>query len=407
MLGEMSQPPKVPTTRPATVRLLLPAVVVVLVALCLRGPFSAVGPVLGELGNELSVRLTALAVLASLPLAVFGVLSPIAPALAARIGLHRAVAAGVALLAAGIALRMAGVVGLFAGTVLLSAGIAVANVLLPAVARAEYGARAAGVVGLVTASMALSAAAGAGLAHPLTSATGGSALGGLTLWLVPVLVALLAMAVLAHARQGATAQSPAPADRRGMLRDRLAVAVTVYFGLQSLLFYAMLTWLPDILEARAGVTAVAAGGLTALAATLGGPASLVVPVLAARRHSQVGWVIAVTVPTALGLLGLLLAPSSAPLLWAVLYGLGTGAAFPLSMTLVLLRTRDVAQTGRLSAAAQSAGYLLAATGPIAVGVLAEATGGWQISLVLLLAVIAAQATVGVAAARPGFVSARS
>lgn len=386
--------------------LVLPAAVVVLVALCLRGPFAAVGPLLGELGDQLAVPLTALAVLASLPLVVFGLLSPVAPVLAARIGLHRAVVAGVALLAAGIAVRTAGVVGLFAGTVLLSAGIAVANVLLPAVARAEYGARAAGVVGLVTASMALSAALGSGLAQPLAAA-GGSALRGLALWLPPVLVALAAAALLARARRGAPAPAPVVADRRGILRDPVAVAVTAFFGLQSLSFYAMLTWLPDVLEAEAGVGPVAAGGLTALAALLGGPASLVVPALAARRRDQVLAAVVISVPTAVALLGLLLAPASAPLLWAVLYGLGTGAAFPLSMTVVLLRTRDVEQTGRLSAAAQSAGYLLAATGPIAVGALAEVTGGWRAGLILLLAVLAAQTAAGVAAGRARLVTARS
>src|SRR4051812_3461195 len=386
----------------------LPALVVVLVALCLRGPFAAVGPLLGELSDELSVPLTALAVLASLPLVGFGLLSPAAPVLASRIGLYRAVLAGVLLLALGIAVRLAGVVGLFVGTVVLSAGIAVANVLLPAVARAEYGERAAGVVGLVTASMAVSAALGTGLAQPLTSLAGGNALRGLALWLVPVLVAAVAVGLLARARRGSSAGVPSPAaDRTGILRDPVAIAVTVFFGLQSLSFYAMLTWLPDILEADAGVSAVTAGGLTALAAVLGGPASLVVPTVAARFRSQALLVLVITAPTLVAILGLLLAPSSAPLLWALLYGLGTGAAFPLSMTLVLLRTRDVGQPGRLSAAAQSAGYLLAATGPIVVGALAEVTGGWRAGLLALVGVQVAQAAVGVAAGRPRLVSATS
>ena len=385
----------------------LPALVVVLVALCLRGPFAAVGPLLGELSDQLSVPLTALAVLASLPLVVFGLLSPAAPVLASRIGLHRAVLAGVLLLAVGVAVRLAGVVGLFAGTVLLSAGIAIANVLLPAVARAEYGERAAGVVGLVTASMAVSAALGTGLAQPLEGVAGGSALRGLALWLLPVLAAALAIGLLARARGGTTAAAPPAADRKGILREPVAIAVTVFFGLQSLSFYAMLTWLPDILESDAGVSPITAGGFTALAAVLGGPASLVVPPLAARRPSQVGAVLLICTPTLVSILGLLLAPSSAPLLWALLYGLGTGSAFPLSMTLVLLRTRDVAQTGRLSAAAQSAGYLLAATGPIAVGALAEATGGWRAGLLVLLAVQMVQAGFGVMAGRPRLLSASS
>ena len=392
--------------RRGSVVLALPAVVVVVVALCLRGPFAAVGPLLGELSEQLSVPLTALAVLASLPLVVFGLLSPVAPALATRIGLHRAVVVGVLLLAVGIAVRTAGVGGLFTGTVLLSAGIAVANVLLPAVARAEYGARAAGVVGLVTASMAVSAALGSGLAQPLAE-VGGSALRGLALWLPPVAVAAVAAALLASARRSVPAPAPAVADRRGILRDRVALAVTLFFGLQSLSFYAMLTWLPEVLETKAGVPAVTAGGLTAVAALLGGPASLIVPVLAARRPDQVLAAVLIAVPTTVALLGLLVAPAAAPLLWAVLYGLGTGAAFPLSMTVFLLRTRDVEQTGRLSAAAQSAGYLVAATGPIAVGALAELTGGWRAGLLVLLGVVAAQTAAGIAAGRPRLVTSAS
>jgi CP family cyanate transporter-like MFS transporter len=104
-------------------------------------------------------------------------------------------------------------------------------------------------------------------------------------------------------------------------------------------------------------------------------------------------------------LGLILAPDAAPVLWSVLYGLGTGAAFPLAMTLVLVRSRDVAQTGRLSAASQSLGYLLAASGPLAVGLLHEATDGWTAGLVLLLAVLVGQLLVGLLAARPRLVRA--
>ena len=69
-----------------------------------------------------------------------------------------------------------------------------------------------------------------------------------------------------------------------------------------------------------------------------------------------------------------------------------------------VRSRDVAQTGRLSASAQSIGYLIAATGPLAVGLLHEATGGWEAGLVLLLVVVTLQGIVGIAAGRDRLVS---
>jgi MFS transporter, CP family, cyanate transporter len=384
---------------------LAPAAALVLAALCLRAPFSAVGPLLDELGDEFGLSTAALAVVTALPLVCFGLISPFAPALAAWIGLHRALVVGLAALTAGIALRLGGSIGLFAGTVLLTGGIAIVNVLLPAAARSEYGSRSAVVVGMTTASMATSASAGAGLAQPLAS-LGGSARIGLLLWVVPVLAALTVVAVLAWFRRDVPPPTAAaPGSRTAILRDRVALAVTLFFGLQSLAFYAMLTWLPDVLESEAGVSPVTAGALVALAAVLGAPAALIVPPLAARRPHQGWWVVGVSVPTALAIAGLLLAPAAAPVVWALLYGLGTGAAFPLAMTLVLQRTRDVGQTGRLSASAQSIGYLIAATGPLAVGLLHQVTGDWTSGLVLLLGVLLAQTVIGLAAARPRLVSA--
>jgi CP family cyanate transporter-like MFS transporter len=376
-----------------------PAVALVLAALCLRGPFSAVGPVLDELAAELSVSTGTLSVVTSLPLICFGLVSPFAPVLAARLGLHRGALAATAVMAVGIALRLAGVPGLFVGTVVLTAGIALVNVLAPALARAEYGSRSAAVVGAVTGSMALSASIGAGTAQPLADLTG-SALTALTLWIVPVLVAVLALGLLTRFRPERSAPPPAPGRRTAILRDRVALAVMLFFGLQSLSFYAMLTWLAGVLEGDAGITPVGAGALVALAALVGAPLSLVIPPLAARRPGQAGWVIGSAVPVAVGIVGLLVAPTAATVLWAVLYGLGTGASFPLAMTLILVRSRDVAQTGRLSAASQTLGYLVAATGPLAVGLLHEASGSWRPGLALLLGVLVVQVAVGLVAARP-------
>ncbi|MCP9981506.1 hypothetical protein [Actinomadura madurae] len=84
-------------------------------------------------------------------------------------------------------------------------------------------------------------------------------------------------------------------------------------------------------------------------------------------------------------------------------GVGTGSAFPLAYTLLSLRSPSPSAAARLSGMAQTGGYLLAATGPLAVGVLHEATGGWNVPLVLLLVLVVPELAVGLLAARPGFV----
>jgi MFS transporter, CP family, cyanate transporter len=223
---------------------------------------------------------------------------------------------------------------------------------------------------------------------------------------VPAVLALAALALLALRRGGSTPPATRPSTGP-ILADRAAQAVALYFGLQALSFYAMLTWLPTILRDDAGLTTAASGALVAAAAVLGAPAALVLPGRVARSSSQPRWVVAVTLPIAVALLGLLLAPGSAPVLWALLYGLGTGMGLPLGMVLMLLRTRDVAQTGRLSAAAQSSGYLLAATGPLGVGLLHDATAGWTLPLLVLLLVLVVQTAAGLSAARPRLVTDRA
>lgn len=346
---------------------------------------------------EYDVGRPALAVMTALPLLCFGLMSPAAPLLAAKLGLHKAITLGAAALIAGVVLRAVGAPGLFAGTVLLAAGIAVVNVLLPAVVRADHDGRAA-LVGATTASIALSASLGAGLAQPLAEATG-SARGSLLAWLLPVVLAATALVAFSPARAVGGATASMGAGARFILADRVAVAVTLYFGLQALSFYAMLAWLPTILVDTAQLDPAAAGTLLAVAAALGAPAALVVPRAASRVVDQSRWAVAVTIVNAVALAGLLLWPASAPILWAMLYGLGTGAAFPLALTLVVLRTSDARQTGRLSASAQSVGYLLAATGPLGVGLLHAATDTWTVPLSALAVVLLAQGTAGVAAGR--------
>lgn len=371
-------------------------------ALCLRGPFAGVGPLVDRLSAEYDVGQTGLAVLTALPLLCFALASPTAPLLAARLGLHRAIVVGGLGVIGGVAVRAAGAPGLFTGTILLSAGIAVVNVLLPAVVRTDHGGRAA-VIGATTASIALSASLGAGLAQPLVAVTG-SARASLLAWLVPLVLAVLAFAAFSPARNLIGAPARAGGGGRFILSDRVAIAVTVYFGLQALSFYAMLAWLPTILMDTAQVEPAAAGALLAVAAALGAPAALIVPRAASRAANQSRWALALTLINAAALAGLLLAPAVAPALWALLYGLGTGAAFPLAMTLIVLRSSDAAQTGRLSASAQSVGYLLAFTGPLGVGLLYAAASTWRLPLSALALVLVAQAAAGHLAGRARTVS---
>ena len=374
---------------------LLLALAIVLVAVNLRPAVAGVGPVLPELRAGLSLSGTAVAVLTTLPVLCFGLLATTAPRLARRYGIEPVLVGIMAALAVGALGRVLdGAPALFVGTVVAGGAIAIGNVLIPPLIKRDFPDRTGSMMGVYSMAVSGTAAVAAGLAVPLAGATGLGWRGALGVWAVPAAVAALVWLPRSRGRT----RPPTPPPARSLLRDPLAWQLTVYFGLQSLSFYAVLAWLPSMYR-DFGASPAVAGFLLSLSGLVQIPVSLVLPGLAARARTQVGYAVAGTALIGAGLAGVLLAPMAAPYLWVALIGLGQGGCFALGLNLFVLRTRRVADTARVSAMAQSIGYTLCAVGPLLVGVLHDATGSWTVPLVLLLALLVPQLVTGALAGR--------
>ncbi|MBO0818804.1 MAG: MFS transporter, partial [Actinobacteria bacterium] len=187
--------------------------------------------------------------------------------------------------------------------------------------------------------------------------------------------------------------------RAGVARYLLAWQVMSFMGLQSLIYYATLSWLPILFRDR-GSSAAAAGTLLALLNLGNGLGALLVPVLAHRRRDARGLAGATVVISAAGLTGIWLAPLSTAAVWTLLLGLGQGAALGLAIYLMAARAPDARVAASLSAFAQGAGYLVATAGPLLIGLLHSATGGWAVPVIALLVFVGGEAVAGWLAARP-------
>ncbi|WP_416520525.1 CynX/NimT family MFS transporter [Streptomyces achromogenes] len=383
----------------------------VLLTLNLRAAITGVPPLLGELQDTFGLTGVEVSVLTTLPELCLGVFSALAPLLARRIGTEAAITVALVGITAGLLLRVVPAeTALFAGTVLAAAGMATGNVLVPAVIKRGFPHRVGTLTGLSMMLLSVGGAAGAGLAVPLDH------LGGwrpaLAAWAVPALVAALVWGPLALRARTRRPQRPAAdtvaetaaraaAGQGSLLRSPLAWAVMVFMGMTSLMFYTLTAWLPEIMHDH-GFTPATAGMMNSVIIVIGIPLGFVVPVVAARMRDQRPLVLGVVALMAVGLGGLLLAPR-AGWVWIAVFGVATGSAFPIALTLLNLRSPDAAVTARLSGMAQSGGYLLAATGPLTFGVLRSATGGWEASIWLLLLLVVPELVCGLLAARPGFV----
>uniref|UniRef100_UPI00066B5F64 MFS transporter n=1 Tax=Streptomyces sp. SBT349 TaxID=1580539 RepID=UPI00066B5F64 len=192
--------------------------------------------------------------------------------------------------------------------------------------------------------------------------------------------------------------APAAApDVPSMVRSRTAWSLAVFFGLQATAAYITIGWAPQIFR-DAGVPASTAGLLLAVIMGLGAPLGLIVPRLATRMRHQGPLTAGLGLCGLVGYAGLWLAPAAGAWVWAIFLGVAN-CAFPVALTMIGLRARSGAGTARLSAFAQSVGYLICIPGPLLVGTLNEATGGWHVPLALMAALMALQITFGVLAGR--------
>jgi CP family cyanate transporter-like MFS transporter len=183
-----------------------------------------------------------------------------------------------------------------------------------------------------------------------------------------------------------------------MRRHALAWQVTLFMGLQSLSYYAALSWFPTMFRDR-GASAAYAGTLLALMNVGNAVTALAVPVLAQRFRDQRVLAAVSMAVTAAGLAGSGFAPSGVAPVFVFLLGLGQGASLGLGVYYTMARAPDPATAASLSAFAQGIGYLLASTGPLLIGFLHTATGSWTAPVTVLLAVAVLQLITGWLAGR--------
>jgi CP family cyanate transporter-like MFS transporter len=390
--------------RPYEITLLVVAVAAA--GLNLRTAVTSLPPLFPDLQTQLHLSTATLSLLAATPVICFGVVSAFTAWLNRRYGEEMILLVALVLLTAGLLLRgVAPGVMLFPGTVLAASAIAVLNVLLSSMAKRRWPERAGLLIGIYLTTLSAGAILSSLLSVPLYDSSGSVQLA-LGVWAVPAALAVLLW--LPQLRYRTVGVAPAAADgtvvapaRAGVKVYRYALTwqVTAFMALQSLLYYAALSWLPTIFQDR-GDSAVTAGNLLALMGVGNLTTSLLVPVLAHRRPSQRGLVVPSLIGTAAGLAGVLWAPLGSAPFWVLVLGVSQGSCLGLAIFFMLARAPDAGVAASLSAFAQSVGYLVASAGPLVVGLLHSATGSWNLPVALLLVLCAAELATGLLAGRP-------
>jgi len=335
--------------------------------------------------------------LTTLPLLAFGLVSPLAAGVGRRLGIERSLLVALVLICLGIGLRsLPSTALLFCGTAIIGCGIALGNVLLPGLIKRDFSQHVARMTGAYSITMGGAAALGSAMVVPLALAGFGWH-GALLMLMVFPLLALLVW--LPQTRKTATAPltGSGAMHNRGIWRSALAWQVTLFLGINSLVYYVIIGWLPAILQSL-GYSEAQAGSLHGLLQLATAAPGLAIPLILHRLKDQRAIAVIVALMCAISACGLWFWPGQA-VVWTLIFGFGSGATMILGLTFIGLRANSAHQAAALSGMAQTIGYLLAACGPPLMGKIHDANGDWQIPLIAVALISVVMALFGALAGR--------
>jgi CP family cyanate transporter-like MFS transporter len=379
----------------------LAVIVVAVAAVNLRAGIASLGPVLDDVLDAFGASGSLAGAITAMPGVFFGIMGLAAVPLASRLGLSRSLFLGMVFTLVGLAVRpWVGNIAVFLVlTACVVGGIALGNVLLPAWVKTHGGRHAVALMTIYSAMLGVSGAVG-----PLSALwfDGESAWKwALFVWAVLAVLQVVAWAVVvlragrdvpgaspldaAENADGAVSATEETLRATSLWRSPTARFLMLFFGLQAMNAYIQMGWLPTMYTDSGVSSSTASIGLAVIGAfnIAGG---VVMPTVIDRVRDLRPFPALFAVLTAAGWLGRWRAPSTVPLLWSVLLGLG-GFCFPTAIALIPARSRSPLVTARLSGFVQPVGYFIAGLGPFVIGVVYDRVGNWD-GIIAVLTVIA-------------------
>ncbi|MFC3879011.1 CynX/NimT family MFS transporter [Algoriphagus namhaensis] len=355
---------------------------ILLISINLRTSISSVGPLVPFIREDLGLSNGLAGFLTTLPLLTFATFSLFAPAIGKKLGIGRAIFLGMILLAVGVILRVLGGIPLLLfGTALTGVGIVLANVLLIPLIKIRLPQKLGLMTALLATMMSLFAAVAAGVSVPLAVDLDLGWRGALAFWVVFIGIAMFIWMPQLWRKKVTGSGEGAPA--KNVWRSKLGWYVTLFMGCQSVMYFTLTAWLPDMLISR-GWSPVEAGAISSIMQLFGLVGSYFAPGILIRQKQQSTFTLVIGLIYLIGFIGLF--SSIEWITYASLIGIGIcmGASLSIGYVLISLRTAEDQTTSKLSAMVQSIGYYLAAAGPFLFGLSLDFFADWDYLIYFML-----------------------
>ncbi|MDY7342706.1 MFS transporter [Corynebacterium amycolatum] len=412
--------PKATGTSKNAITLGVPILViaVIVAALNLRPSIASIGPVLDQLLSTLGASSAFGGLITAIPGLAFFAIGLSAVSVGKRMGLSGALTLSAALLFVGLAVRpwVSSIWLFLLFTALSVAGIALGNVLLPAWIKVHGGRHTVVLMMLYSSMLALGGGLGPATAFLISDSPEASA-GSIDMWRWAIaawaITALVQLVVWGPLRARIGFDYPkAPVSSSAntpIWKSPTAIALAVFFGMQSMNAYVLMGWMPKMLI-DAGISVSVATAASMLVQGLGIIGGLLMPPLIARLRTMSYVAFSLGCLFFLGYLLMILIDQRGAAATGAGYAIGAafllgvgGFCFPMAIALIPARTRSHELTARLSGFVQPIGYIFSAVGPFLVGVAAGTAETWTPILIVLLGTTVVLAVLGLIIGRPTFI----
>lgn len=385
---------------------LLSVIVIILIGGGLRSPITAVSPVLSEIIALLHLNNLQGSLLTSIPLIVFASCSVLVSKVAVKSNIHYSLIYSLIFLIIGLYLRVYGNVPmLYIGSFLIGLGICIGNVTTPAYIKNRFPEKIGIMTGVFSVAMNLVAALASGFSIAVGKWTNLGWKGSLGIWIIWTLLALFAVGIEAFSSKRASVKklaTQATKSEFNIFRSKQAWNISVFMGIQSLVYYCLVALLPIVLVDY-GMEKEETGLVLLVIQLSMLPIMFISPIIATKMKDQKWMIFGVGILMFTGISLLALFKTQYVYLAAVLIGMASGWAFSLSILFFSLKSKTMDGTIKVSGKAQSVGYLIAAFGPPVFGMLHDWDTSWQSSFYFVMLMIVIMIFFGRKAAKPRFV----
>jgi len=385
--------------------LIVNILVVILVSSNLRSPITSLGPVIGEIGEKLSLSHFQTSMLTSIPLIIFAGCSVLVSRFSQRLSINRFLFFALIILSFGLFLRVYGsVLTLFLGSVFIGLGICIGNVITPGYIKNNFPRQIGIMTGIFAVSMNLTAALASGYSTRIGAWSGYGWQGSLGIWLVITLLSLLVVSIelIFIEKDNQHVKSNISKSEFNIFKSTQAWNISIFMGLQSLVYYSLISWLPTVLVDY-GMTANEPGWVLFVMQIAMMPITFLGPIIANKMKNQKTMILFVCILMLSSVLMFAWLRTSFIYLTAVLLGLSNGLSFSLCILFFSLRTKSSENAIKISGMAQSIGYLIAAFGPAIFGKLHDWDSSWKMSFYFVAISVGLMFYFGLKAARNKYV----